>query len=138
MVCSPQVNQLHRAGSFLAASWYTLCGHDVSWPLEPSRYDLLVDTAAGIRRVQVKTTMTRAGSTWQVYLSTSGPERRTYDPEEIDEFFVIDGDLGHYVIPVAAVGGLHAIHLSAYKRFKVARDPAVQDWSAIGDRNDTQ
>lgn len=78
-----------------------------------------------MRRVQVKTTTTRTGSTWKVYLSTSGRERRTYDPDEIDEFFVIDGDLRQYVIPVAAVGGLHAIHLNAYDQYQVARGPSA-------------
>jgi hypothetical protein len=52
----PDIAHLDRAGSLLAASWFTLCGHSVSWPLEPSRYDLLVCTDEGIRRVQVKTT----------------------------------------------------------------------------------
>jgi hypothetical protein len=27
----------------LAAAWYALCGYDVAWPLEPSRYDLVVE-----------------------------------------------------------------------------------------------
>ncbi|PUB24850.1 hypothetical protein C8K30_108106 [Promicromonospora sp. AC04] len=95
-----------------------LCGNDVSWPLEPSRYDLLVSTVTGIRRVQVKTTRTRAGDSWKVYLSTTRGERRTYDPDEIDDFFIIDGDLNYYLIPVAVVGGLHAIHLNAYGRYR--------------------
>lgn len=117
---APDMAHLARAGSLLAAAWFTLCGHDVSWPLEPSRYDLLVRTDLGIRRVQVKTTTTRTGNSWQVFLSTTGRERRTYDPDEIDDFFVVAGDLTHYLIPVAAVGGLHAIHLSAYDRYRVS------------------
>ncbi|MGY1849290.1 group I intron-associated PD-(D/E)XK endonuclease [Blastococcus sp. SYSU DS1021] len=112
----PDIAHLGRAGSLLAASWFTLCGHEVSWPLEASRYDLLVRTDEGIRRVQVKTTTARAGGTWKVYLSTSRRERRTYDPDEIDDFFIIDGSLVCYLIPVAAVGGLHAIHLRGYMR----------------------
>jgi hypothetical protein len=31
--------------------------------------------------------------------------------DEIDDFFIIDGELMCYLIPVAVVGGLHAIHL---------------------------
>ncbi|WP_407320828.1 group I intron-associated PD-(D/E)XK endonuclease [Isoptericola halotolerans] len=112
---------LGRAGSLLAAAWYTLCGRDVSWPLEPSRYDLLVGTAAEVRRVQVKTTTVRVGDAWKVNLSTSRRERRTYDPDEIDDFFIVDGNLDYYVIPVAAVGGLHLIHLSAYSRFRLTK-----------------
>jgi hypothetical protein len=111
---APTLEHLDRAGPALAAAWYMLCGNDVSWPLEPSRYDLLVSTVSGIRRVQVKTTRTRAGDSWKVYLSTTRGGRRTYGPDEIDDFFIIDGDLNYYLIPVAVVGGLHAIHLNAY------------------------
>lgn len=115
---APKLDHLNHAGPALAAAWFMLCGKDVSWPLEPSRYDLLVSTTAGIRRVQVKTTRTRAGDSWKVYLSTTRGERRTYDPDEIDDFFIIDGDLNYYLIPVSAVGGLHAIHLRAYGQYR--------------------
>lgn len=117
----PDIAHLDRAGSLLAASWFTLCGQNVSWPLEPSRYDLLVRTNEGIRRVQVKTTTVRAGGTWKVYLSTTHRERRTYDPDEIDDFFIIDGELMCYLIPVAVVGGLHAIHLGGYAKYQLTQ-----------------
>ena len=115
----PSIAHLNRAGSLLAAAWFTLSGQAVSWPLEPSRYDLLVGTPAGLRRVQVKTTTARAGQTWKVYLSTCRRRRRTYDPDEIDDFFIVDGDLSNYLIPVAVVGGLHAIHLAAYEQYRL-------------------
>lgn len=115
----PSASNLARSGALLAAAWFSLCGCDVSWPLEPCRYDLLVTVDGSVRRVQVKTTTTRAGQSWQVYLSTTHRERRTYDPDEIDDFFIIDGDLGYYLIPVAVVGGLHSIHLSAYDHHRV-------------------
>jgi hypothetical protein len=115
----PEAANLSRAGSLLAASWFTLCGLHVAWPLEPARYDLLVDSGAGTRRVQVKTTTSRAGVTWKVYLSTSRGHRKTYGPDEIDDFFVIDGAFACYLIPVAVVGGLQAIHLSAYERYRL-------------------
>lgn len=117
----PDIANLDRAGSLLAASWFALSGHNVSWPLEPSRYDLLVGTDEGIRRVQVKTTTVRAGGTWKVYLSTSRRGRRTYDPDEIDDFFIIDGELECYLIPVTVVGGLHAIHLGGYTKVQLAQ-----------------
>jgi hypothetical protein len=101
-----------RAGPMLAAAWFTLAGWDVSWPLEPSRFDLVVSSHAGTRRIQVKTTTARAARTWKVYLSTSGKGRRTYGPDEIDDFFVIDGDLDFYLIPAVVVAGVQAVHLS--------------------------
>ncbi|KAA9393043.1 hypothetical protein FCK90_14345 [Kocuria coralli] len=118
--CRPDVAHLSRAGSLLAAAWFTLCGQEVSWPLEPSRYDLLVRAQAAVRKVQVKTTTVRAGHTWKVYLSTARRERKTYDPDEIDDFFIIDGDLNYFLIPVSAVGGLHLIHVGAYDRYRMA------------------
>lgn len=118
---SPELDNLHRAGSLLAAAWFAMCGCSVSWPLEPSRYDLIVDGASMPRRIQVKTTTVRAGASWKVYLSTSRQGRSIYSLDEIDEFFIIDGDLDYYLIPVAAVAGLHAIHLGAYKQYKIAR-----------------
>ena len=103
----------------MTAAWFALCGYDVSWPLEPSRYDLLVSGNEGIRKVQVKTTTVRVGETWKVYLSTARTVRKTYAPGEIDEFFVITGELECYLIPFADVGGLHAIHLRHYERFRL-------------------
>lgn len=116
---TPDIANLGRAGALMAAAWMTLCGHTVAWPLEPARYDLLVGMENDLRRVQVKTTSVRVGTTWKVYLSTSRGTRRTYDPDEIDDFFIIDGDLACYLIPVVVIGGLHAIHLAAYTRYRV-------------------
>lgn len=116
----PEAAHLSRAGVMMAAAWFMLCGYEVSWPLEPSRYDLLVcSPGVGIRRVQVKTTTSHSGATWKVFLSTTRRERRTYDPDEVDDFFIIDGDLNFYLIPIAVVGGLHAIHLRAYEQYRV-------------------
>ena len=110
----PDLTYLPRAGSLLAAAWFTLCGTDVSWPLEPCRYDLLICKKDQLQRIQVKTTRVRKSGTWIVYLSTSRRGRQTYDPDEIDAFFVIDGELNYYLIPMSRVGGLQAIHLREY------------------------
>lgn len=119
----PNRTHLARAGSLMAAAWFELCGHHVAWPLEPCRYDLLVRMGASAERVQVKTTTVKQGSSWAVWISNTGKTRRTYDPEEIDWFFVIDGDLDYYLIPVAVVGGLTAINLSAYLDYLLPRTP---------------
>lgn len=84
-----------------------------------ARYDLIV-VRDRIERVQVKTTTPRANSTWLVSLTTdAGP--RTYDPDEIDSFFTVDGDLACYLIPVAVVGGRCAVHVAAYDTYRVGR-----------------
>jgi hypothetical protein len=115
-----QLGHLPRAGNLLAASWFSLCGYDVSWPLEPAVYDLLVAWGDGFARIQVKTTAMRAGDGWMVRLTRSGTSR-TYDPDDVDFFFVIDGDLAYYLIPVGAVGGLQGIHLAAYADYRLDR-----------------
>lgn len=121
LMCPQQAN-LARAGALMAAAWFELCGHSVSWPLEPCRYDLLVWMGKTAERIQVKTTTVKQGTSWIVWISNTGKERKTYDPDEIDHFFIIDGDLEYYLIPVAAVGGLTAIQLSAYSDYRVTRD----------------
>ncbi|GAA1608958.1 hypothetical protein GCM10009693_21310 [Leucobacter chromiireducens subsp. chromiireducens] len=121
---SPSLVHLNRAGPLLAAAWFALCGWGVSWPLEPSRFDLIVTRGDHVRKVQVKTTVTRAGSTWKAYLSTARKSRRTYVPGEIDDFFIVTGALDYYLIPLAEVGGLHAIHLHQYQGFRVQSLPA--------------
>lgn len=119
---SPDAAHLARAGSLLAASWFTLCGHDVSWPLEPCRYDLLVSMDNSIKRVQVKTTTVRQRDSWTVWLSTTRTRTRvTYDVDDLDDFFIIDGDLCYYLIPARRVGGLHAISLAAYADCRVGK-----------------
>jgi hypothetical protein len=103
----------------LAAAWFELCGQRVSWPLEPCRFDLLVWCGDRAQRIHVKTTTAVTGESWTVWLSTTGGERTPYDPDEIDFYFIIDGELNYYLIPVAAVGGLMAIRLSAYQDYRL-------------------
>ena len=118
----PQQTNLPRAGTLMAAAWFELCGHSVSWPLEPCRYDLLVWIGRAAKRIQVKTTTVMQGTSWTVWISNSGKERTTYDPDEIDHFFVIDGDFDYYLIPVEVVGGFAAIQLSAYRGYRLPRN----------------
>jgi hypothetical protein len=118
---SPDRVNLSRAGALIAAAWFELCGYPVSWPMEPCRYDLLVWMGAKAERIQVKTTTVKQRSSWAVWISTTSGQRKPYGPEEVDHFFVIDGDFAYYLIPAAVVGGFSAIHLSAYDRYKLIR-----------------
>lgn len=61
VLLEPSVDELRRAGPMLAAAWFTMCGCDVSWPLEPCVYDLLASWDGETHRVQVKTTTQRQG-----------------------------------------------------------------------------
>jgi len=62
-----------------------------------------------------------------------------YDPEEIDSFFIMDGDLTMYVIPSCAVGGYRTLLLRSYARYIVgsaAASMGLPGHSAVRDRTD--
>jgi hypothetical protein len=128
---SPMTTHLRAAGPMLVAAFLTLEGYRVSWPLEPAPYDLLVTPASDApSRVQVKTSVNREAGTWVCSLTRhvysakkQWHERRVYDLAEIDSFGVVDGDLGIYLIPAAVVGGLSAIHLRRYSRYRLGALP---------------
>lgn len=117
----PDGTHLARSGPLLAAAWLSLCGYDIAWPLEPCHYDILASRDGQSLRVQVKTTRSRPANSWLVSLGSTSRRARGYDPDEIDYFFVIDGDFDYYLIPVAVVGGLLQISLSKYDRFRLDR-----------------
>jgi hypothetical protein len=116
---APDAEHLPRAGALMAAAWFELCGCAVSWPLEPCPYDLVVSKGAEISRVQVKTTRHRSGSSWRVKLVSSTRVARTYDPDDIDDLFVVAADGAQYLIPFTRVAGRSEITLSAYDGYRV-------------------
>ena len=120
----PSLEHLRHAAPLLAAASLRMRGHHVSWPLEPARYDLVVDLDGRLLRVQVKTTTHRQGARWTVWLSSTSPTRTIYATDEVDAFYVIDGDLTHYWIPLERVAGFQAIALSAYSDCVLATHPA--------------
>jgi hypothetical protein len=103
-------------------------------------YDLLVDGPTGTSRVQVKTTTTT--STKDGWIATVGHHPDTharkglghrlvaYDPEFIDLFFVIDGDLAMYLIPSRAVASRLRILLRTYKKYVVGNAAGLLGVSA--------
>lgn len=122
---APALRNLRDAATMLAASWFALCGVSTAIPVEPAVYDLLVSTQDGIKRVQVKTTTYNSKSGWQVAVgrrpySAGNRERLVpYDPELIDWFFIVDGDLTMYLIPSQVIAGRVQILLRTYARYIV-------------------
>lgn len=120
----PDTKHLRDAGTAIAAMWFLLCGYNASIPMEPMVYDLLVSMPDGIKRVQVKTT-THYNKGWEVQVgrrpySVGNRERLIpYDPELVDYFFILDGDLTMYVIPTGVIAGRVRILLSNYSEFIV-------------------
>jgi hypothetical protein len=121
----PDLANLRFAAESIASAWFALRGCGVCFPVIPSAHDLLVSSAEGIQRVQVKTTtrMTKDGWIAQIsrrpYSFGNRVSAVPYDPEEVDLFFVVDGDLMMYVIPILAVAGRGQILLRAYKKYIV-------------------
>jgi hypothetical protein len=78
----------------------------------------------GFKRVQVKTSICDTKAGWhqagrRPYSIGNSALLVPYDPEVIDLFFVVDGDLSIYVIPSRAVGGRTGILLRSYKNYIV-------------------
>ena len=117
---------LRGAAANVAASWFAIRGCATSFPSEPTAYDLLVDGPSGISRVQVKTTTFAAKDGWTVTVghhpdthAKKGGHLVAYDPECIDLFFIIDGDLTMYLIPSKALAGRVRVLLRTYKKYIV-------------------
>jgi hypothetical protein len=132
---SADAARLREAAPLIAAAWFTLRGFSVSWPLEPRRYDLVVERRSNFQRVQVKSTTWRDGSGFAVSLSNSRRGgRAAYSTDEIDSFFVVDQDLTAYLIPVSHVAGYQAINLRNYEAHRVTLqgqllgDPRIDSW----------
>jgi len=121
----PDLKYLRDAATSIAASWFALCGFTAAIPVEPAVYDLLVSMPDGIKRVQVKTTTYYSKDGWIVGVgrrpySVGNRERLVpYDPELIDLFFIMDGDLTMYLIPSRVIAGRVAILLRTYERYIV-------------------
>jgi PD-(D/E)XK endonuclease len=135
---APQLKFLRVAAGSLAATWFTLRGCAVSFPAEPTVYDLLVDTPQGIMRVQVKTTTFASKDGWSVGVGhhpdtySKKGQRLAYDPDEIDLFFIVDGDMTMYLIPSKAIAGRIGILLRTYRKYMVGNARGLLDTVAEG------
>lgn len=93
--------------------------------MEPAVYDLLVSMPDGIKRIQVKTTTHNSKSGWMVqvgrrpYSMTNSARLVPYDPDSIDLFFIVDGDLSLYLIPSEVIAGRVGIVLRTYTTYIV-------------------
>lgn len=121
----PDLRHLREAGPCMAAAWFMLRGCMASFPIEPAVFDLVVSMPDGVKYVQVKTSASRNSDSWQVNVGRRlhsagnlGP-RTTYDPDEIDLFFIVDGDLNVYLIPSQDIAGRISILVRTYQRYLV-------------------
>lgn len=121
----PDLKHLREAGASIAAAWFTLCGNSVLFPIEPAIYDLVVSIQDRLCRVQVKTTTHYSKNGWMITVGRRPYSIRKdaplipYDPDLIDCFFMVDGDLNMYLIPSRVIAGRVSILLRTYARYVV-------------------
>jgi hypothetical protein len=121
----PALRNLREAATSLAACWFSLCGFNPAIPVEPTIYDLLVSMPDGIKRVQVKTTTYNGKNGWMIQVGrrpySIGNNARLvpYDPDLIDMFFIVDGDLSLYLIPSKVIAGRVGLLLRTYSNYIV-------------------
>ena len=136
---SPDVTLLSRGAEQFASAWFTVRGATVAKPEHPVAYDLLVTFGGRHQRVQVKTTTWRGEhGTWAVnisrrpYVLDKSASRQPYDPDKLDQFFIIDGDLSIYLIPTRIVAGKTTINVGAYRAYRVGNASSLIAKSADG------
>jgi hypothetical protein len=117
---------LSAAASGIAMAWFAMRGCAVALPVEPQLYDLLVTTAAGVQRVQIKTCIRANGKgRWNVgvgrrpYLLDKTAGKMPYDPDSLDLFFIVLGDGSIYVIPSSVLAGRVQISVDTYLPYRV-------------------
>lgn len=121
----PDPGKLRRAGQSFAAGWFEHRGYPVSIPVEPRPYDLLVEAAGRIWRVQVKTACGKRRSNSYICHIARRPTRdgqMAYDPDDVDFFFIIDGDFRFYLVPIREVAGAVEVSVGTIKHCEV-RNP---------------
>jgi hypothetical protein len=117
---------ISAAAPGIAMAWFAMRGCAVALPVEPQLYDLLVTTADGVQRVQVKTSIRADGKgRWQVgvgrrpYVLDKSAGKMPYDPDSLDLFFIVLGDGSIYVIPSSVLAGRVQIYVDSYLRYRV-------------------
>jgi hypothetical protein len=137
---TPALEHLRDAGPAIAAGWFTLGGCSVLFPVEPTTYDLVASMPDGLRRVQVKTTTSKGRDGWQASVGRRSGTHKTgrvpYDPDVIDYFFIIDGDLNMYLIPSRVIAGRVALLLRTYEAYIVGNASGLLG-TALGARSGT-
>jgi hypothetical protein len=115
------------AGLGIAIAWFTAQGYVVSIPLTDSQdYDLVVETAGKLFRVQVTTCSQKQKSgNYKVELRTVSYGGKDYnikhfDNKSVDYLFVVTDNGEKFLIPSTTFENIHSITLTnAHARFRV-------------------
>jgi hypothetical protein len=111
--------------------WFMERGYMVSIPIEPTTYDLVVESDEGLKKVQVKTTNFRYKGKWmvainrRVYDSSAKPNaggktrKIAYSKKDADIIAAVTGEHNLYLIPIGKGLPKHLILDLKYKNFQI-------------------
>lgn len=137
---APAEQELRRAAVGIAIRWFLERGYTPSLPVEPVKYDLVVDSDEGLQRVQVKSTTSKAQRSdhWFVGIGHKPYDANTqqnaggkrgkvpYTKKNIDFFFVVTGTRTCYLIPVEVAGSRTSLTLDGrFDRYICGRGGTV-------------
>jgi hypothetical protein len=113
---NPDVRYLRQSANCVAMAWFARRGYRVSVPAEPVPYDLIVEADGRLYRIQVKTAIGKDSKSGAPVCRVCRIPRRdgrriAYDPDDVDFFFIIDGEGNKYIIPLAELGGAVSVSL---------------------------
>jgi hypothetical protein len=94
-------NQRSKSAEFLATHALLERGHQVSYPIVPAAYDLLVSTPHGgsVKRVQVKRAYRKRGETgWYVNLVRPGSKQRYRAGDNVDILMAVAVEILGYTV----------------------------------------
>lgn len=110
----------------IAIAYYASNGYTVSIPLNDTQdYDLIVDKDNVLKKVQVKSTAckTKYGNYQVALKSCGGTKGKTYKTvikTNIDELFILTGDLNMYILPIEELKNKSTLNIcEKYQKYKV-------------------
>jgi hypothetical protein len=120
-------NMKGNVGVGSAIQYFTSQGWVVALPINDSQpYDLIVDIDGTLKRVQVKTTTSNDGVSWEVGLrisstNTKRNKSKLFDGSLVDLLFILTEDGSRWLIPTEKIQGSSTISVGGklYQEFKI-------------------
>ena len=115
-----------NTGLGIAIAYYSMNGYTVSNPLNDTQdYDLIVDKNNILKKVQVKATSCKTRyKKYQVTLKscggTKGKTYKTIIDTNIDEVFIVTGNMDIFILPIEEIKNRSTINLCRkYEKFRI-------------------
>ena len=117
-----------NTGLGIAIAYYSMNVYTVSIPLNDTQdYDLIVDKNNILKKVQVKATSCKTRyNKYQVALKscggTKGETYKTIIDTNIDEVFIVTGNMDIFILPIEEIKNRSTINLCRkYEKFRIDR-----------------